>query len=57
MAELQQPDPAATGLDPTVLAPSRSDEGDYALGCECAFPTLQIESWGMDASGTSADLS
>jgi hypothetical protein len=27
------------------------DDFDYALGCECADPALQIERWAQEASG------
>jgi hypothetical protein len=57
MPEMHQSEPAASGLPPQVLAPSWSDDSDYALGCECAYPTLQIERWGLEASGSSVELS
>lgn len=35
------------------MAPAQSgwasESDDYALGCECADPALQIASWGQDA--------
>lgn len=35
------------------MAPAQSgwasEMDDYALGCECADPALQIASWGQDA--------
>jgi hypothetical protein len=32
-----------------VLEPMRAvDEDDFAIGCECANPALQIESWGNE---------
>lgn len=33
-----------------------SDDMDYALGCECADPSLQIERWRQEAGGA-ADAS
>lgn len=56
MPEMHQPEPSAAGLPPAILAPSWSDDADYALGCECAYPTLQIERWGMEPSGASGEL-
>ena len=47
-----QSTPPATGVP--VLADAaalRADEaGDYALGCECADPALQIERWCQEAA-------
>jgi hypothetical protein len=57
MPEMHQPEPAATGLPTAVLAPSWSDDSDYALGCECAYPTLQIERWGLEAGSAPGELS
>jgi hypothetical protein len=38
------------------MAPAQSgwasERDDYALGCECADPALQIASWGQDAGET-----
>ena len=54
MQEMQQSSPAAAGMPSgaVVLTPSSnwSDADDYALGCECADPALQIERWGSEAS-------
>jgi hypothetical protein len=46
------PSPAAMppGLEATL--PASFDEFDYALGCECANPALQIESWASEARGS-----
>ena len=30
-----------------------AEDFDYALGCECADPSLQIERWGQEAAGAS----
>jgi hypothetical protein len=45
MPDMQQPQ-SATGLSLAALdASSRCLDDDYALGCECADPSLQIERW------------
>ncbi len=40
----------APGLD--ASAHSGFDDSDFALGCECADPALQIERWMQEASGS-----
>ena len=35
--------PAAAWVDPGAHRPAPDD--DFALGCECADPSLQIEQW------------
>jgi len=50
MPELHQPDPAPSGLPPVALSAAPDDEFDYALGCECAHPSLHIASWSLEAS-------
>lgn len=49
MPDLQPSLPSAT---PVVLdtAPAPEDT-DFALGCECADPALQIERWMQEARG------
>lgn len=44
MTEMQ---PAQSAATPVMMEPanSASDDFDYALGCECADPSLQIEQW------------
>ena len=54
MPELHQN--AAAGVSPATLeAASRwaAEDYDYALGCECADPALQIERWGMEDDASS----
>lgn len=48
MPELHQT--AAAGIPPATLevASRWAEDDDYALGCECANPALQIERWGLD---------
>ena len=36
--------------DAVLEASSTFDDEDYAIGCECANPALQIETWGHDAA-------
>ena len=31
------------------------EDCDYALGCECADPSLQIERWGQEIGGSSGE--
>jgi hypothetical protein len=47
-----QPSTPTTGAMPVVIesASYGFEDSDYALGCECADPALQIERWGQDAS-------
>lgn len=40
--------PAAAALAETTARWLSVDE-DLALGCECAYPSLQIERWGQEA--------
>jgi hypothetical protein len=35
-------------------APTGFDDFDYALGCECADPALQIERWSVEARAPEA---
>jgi hypothetical protein len=53
MPEMQS-EPVRTGMPPgaVVLSPSTTwaAEFDFALGCECADPALQIERWNLEAS-------
>ena len=48
---LQPPTHAATTSVALAEAAARWDEEpDFALGCECADPSLQIEQWGQETS-------
>ena len=51
MPDMQSSMPSAAAMPPGLQAtlPASSDEFDYALGCECADPALQIESWVHEA--------
>jgi hypothetical protein len=54
MPEMQPSMPASAGaIAPGLEASVRSafDDCDFALGCECADPALQIERWMQEASG------
>ena len=45
--EMQSPMPAAA----EAVAHWAAEDYDFALGCECADPALQIERWGQESSG------
>ena len=51
MPELQPSDPATPASIPMLPQASSSllDDADYAFGCECADPALQIAQWGQEA--------
>lgn len=43
--------PAAAAVMPVeALHALRLEDCDFALGCECANPALQIERWSQEAS-------
>jgi hypothetical protein len=57
MPELQPNDPAAAGIPPAMLIATVPDaDSDYALGCECADPALQIDWWRAEAAAPPAQL-
>ncbi len=56
MPELHPTDPAAAGVPPGVFV-AAEDDFDFALGCECADPALQIERWAHEAALPSRELS
>jgi hypothetical protein len=51
MPEMQPPVPAPSAAIPVLIEapPSLREDTDYALGCECADPALQIPCWGQEA--------
>jgi hypothetical protein len=53
MPEMQPSVPSTVSALPPGLEMSASafDDSDYALGCECADPSLQIERWMQEARG------
>ena len=51
MPDMQSSTPPATPLPMAADAVSPADDFDYALGCECADPSLQIERWMQEARG------
>jgi hypothetical protein len=58
MPELHQPDPASAGLPPAVaMAAAPDDDFDYALGCECADPSLHIACWSSETGPAPRELS
>ena len=57
MPEMQ---PAAAAANMPVMleiASTAFDDLDYALGCECADPALQIDRWLQEAGATGVDPS
>ena len=46
-----QPMQPATPMQIADAGLSAVDDFDYALGCECADPSLQIERWMQEAAG------
>lgn len=56
MPEMQPMSPGAAGMNPAVLdAATRFLDDDYALGCECADPALQIERWSESLAPSSGE--
>lgn len=50
MPEMQPSASSASAMSMGMeAAPSAFDDYDYALGCECADPSLQIERWMQEA--------
>lgn len=49
MPDMQPSMPAA--MPPVLESAPAFDDFDYALGCECADPALQIERWDQEAQG------
>lgn len=50
MPEMQPSTPTAAAM-PVVIDAAPAFDDDYALGCECADPSLQIERWGQEFPG------
>jgi hypothetical protein len=53
MPEMQPSMNTSASQMPVVMEVPSIDD-DYALGCECADPALQIERWMQEASGDAA---
>jgi hypothetical protein len=53
MTEMQPAQSAATPVMMDLATSSLADDFDYALGCECADPSLQIEQWQQAARASS----
>jgi len=48
---MQQPDATPAGMPPAIaLAAAPDDDFDYALGCECADPSLHIACWSSETA-------
>jgi hypothetical protein len=52
MPEMQPSMPSPNTMQIVMDASVSSEDFDYALGCECADPALQIERWGQEALGS-----
>jgi hypothetical protein len=52
MPDMQPSTPPGTQVPMTLDAASPADDLDFALGCECADPSLQIERWMQEARST-----
>ena len=46
---------AATNVPPADLSAWAAGYDDFALGCECADPALQIERWAQEAPRAGAE--
>jgi hypothetical protein len=52
MPDLQSPVPdPATPVPVVVEVLAALDDAEYAFGCECAYPSLQIAQWSQEARG------
>ena len=51
MPDLQPSVPSANPVPVVLEAVSAHEDFDFALGCECADPALQIERWMQEAGG------
>lgn len=51
MQDMQPSMQPATTMPAVLDAAPAVDDFDYALGCECADPSLQIERWMQEAGG------
>ena len=51
MQDMQPSVPPAAPVSMAVDSAMPEDDFDYALGCECAYPSLQIERWQEVRSG------
>jgi hypothetical protein len=56
MPEMQPSIPATSALPPGALEmPASVFDDDYAIGCECADPALQIAQWRQEARSAGAE--
>jgi len=53
MPDMQSSTPPSAA--PAALDLPQFDDGDIALGFECAYPTLQIERWQLESRGADAN--
>jgi hypothetical protein len=54
MPEMQPSVPATPAAIPVLADAPAFDDSDYALGCECADPALQIAYWSQEARSEGA---
>lgn len=54
MPEMQPTAPSTATMPIVLEVPSLFEDSDFALGCECADPSLQIERWGQEARSIDA---
>lgn len=52
-----QPSTQSTSTPSGMDTAPAFEDFDFALGCECADPALQIERWSLEASGASSEAS
>lgn len=58
MPDLQSPAPAAAALAAVPFLPDTAavvEDADFAFGCECADPSLQIAQWGQEPRSAGAE--
>lgn len=56
MPDMQSPMPASAGaVSPMLDAAPAFEEPDFAFGCECADPALQIAQWGQEPRAGGAE--
>ena len=57
MPEMQPSTQSTAAMAPMMDASASPafEDFDFALGCECADPSLQIERWGQEAGSADID--
>jgi hypothetical protein len=54
MTEMQ-PSAQSTSMPSGMDSAPAFEDFDFALGCECADPALQIERWSLEASASAGE--